>query len=155
MREVIKEYVDYRINMYRRSFDKKELVPNFVAAIISVLVFIAFTICVIIIPNSVATVILNMFSVFSVLSLPLFISLTIDEWRKCDTVGSIDDYTLTFEILEKKELVLYTFNIKEIKELKILDKKNIAIYIKNGQSFLIENICNAKKVVEIYKKIKN
>ena len=152
MREVINEYVDYRIYMYRRSFDKKELVPNFVAAIISALVLIAFTICVIIIPMSIATKILNMFSVFSVLSLPLFISLTIDEWR---TVGSIDDYTLTFEILEKKELVLYTFNIKEIKELKILDKKNITIYIKNGQSFLIENICNAKKVVEIYKKIKN
>ena len=155
MREVINEYVDYRIYMYRSSFDKKELVPNFVAAIISALVLIAFTICVIIIPMSIATKILNMFSVFFVLSLPLFISLTIDEWRKCDTVGSIDDYTVTFEILEKKELVLYTFNIKEIKELKILDKKNIAIYIKNGQSFLIENICNAKKVVEIYKKIKN
>lgn len=155
MREVINEYVDYRINMYRRSFDKKELVPNFVAAIISVLVLIAFTICVIIIPNSVATVILNGLSIFCILGLPLFISLTIDEWRKCDTVGSIDDYTLTFEILEKKELVLYTFNIKEIKELKLLDNENIAIYIKNGQSFLIENICNAKKVVEIYKKIKN
>ena len=155
MREVINEYVDYRIYMYRRSFDKKELVPNFVAAIISALVLIAFTICVIIIPMSIATKILNIFSVLSVLSLPLFISLTIDEWRKCDTVGSIDDYTLTFEILEKKELVLYTFNIKEIKELKLLDKKNIAIYIKSGQSFLIENICNAKKVVEIYKKIKN
>ena len=155
MREVINEYVDYRIYMYRRSFDKKELVIGMVNSSINLSIIIAFIICAIVIPNSAATALLNGLSIFCILGLPLFIPLTIDEWRKCDTVGSIDDYTLTFEILEKKELVLYTFNIKEIKELKILDKKNIAIYIKNGQSFLIENICNAKKVVEIYKKIKN
>ena len=155
MREVINEYVDYRIYMYRRSFDKKELVIGMVNSSINLSIIIAFIICAIVIPNSVATALLNGLSIFCILGLPLFISLTIDEWRKCDTVGSIDDYTLTFEILEKKELVLYTFNIKEIKELKLLDNKNIAIYIKNGQIFLIENICNAKKVVEIYKKIKN
>ena len=155
MREVINEYVDYRIYMYRRSFDKKELVIGMVNSSINLSIIIAFIICAIVIPNSAATALLNGLSIFCILSLTLFIPLTIDEWRKCDTVGSIDDYTVTFEILENKELVLYTFNIKEIKELKILDKKNIAIYIKNGQSFLIENICNAKKVVEIYKKIKN
>ena len=155
MREVINEYVDYRIYMYRRSFDKKELVIGMVNWSINLSIIIAFIICAIVIPNSATTALLNGLSIFCILGLPLFISLTIDEWRKCDTVGSIDDYTVTFEILEKKELVLYTFNIKEIKELKILDKKNIAIYIKNGQGFLIENICNAKKVVEIYKKIKN
>ena len=155
MREVINEYVDYRIYMYRRSFDKKELVIGMINLSINLSIIIAFIICAIVIPNSAATALLNGLSIFCILGLLLFIPLTIDEWRKCDTVGSIDDYTLTFEILEKKELVLYTFNIKEIKELKILDKKNIAIYIKNGQSFLIENICNAKKVVEIYKKIKN
>ena len=155
MREVINEYVDYRIYMYRRSFDKKELVIGMINLSINLSIIIAFIICAIVIPNSAATALLNGLSIFCILGLLLFIPLTIDEWRKCDTVGSIDDYTLTFEILEKKELVLYTFNIKEIKELKLLDKKNIAIYIKNGQSFLIENICNAKKVVEIYKKIKN
>ena len=155
MREVINEYVDYRIYMYRRSFDNKELVIGMVNSSINLSIIIAFIICAIVIPNSAATALLNGLSIFCILSLTLFIPLTIDEWRKCDTVGSIDDYTVTFEILENKELVLYTFNIKEIKELKILDKKNIAIYIKNGQSFLIEKICNAKKVVEIYKKIKN
>ena len=155
MREVINEYVDYRIYMYRRSFDKKELVIGMVNSSINLSIIIAFIICAIVIPNSAATALLNGLSIFCILSLTLFIPLTIDEWRKCDTVGSIDDYTVNFEILQNKELVLYTFNIKEIKELKILDKKNITIYIKNGQSFLIENICNAKKVVEIYKKIKN
>ena len=57
-------------------------------------------------------------------------------------------------MLEKNQLVEYTFEIEDVSDIKLIDNVTINIFIKDGKSYVLSNINNSLQIIRTFNEIK-
>ena len=154
MRKVLEEICEHEIYITRRKINRRDFVISLISISGSILFIISLIFFFLFLPDHWITSLFMGLSVFVVLFFLISILGLKEVIEENEVLGILKDYEISFKVIEKKELIEYTFEIGKVRDIKVINNKTLVIFITNGTSYTLVNIHKAVNIVKVFKLIK-